>query len=94
MLQRVRFVQCCGRQKDRNARAYNAHHWYGIVGFDHGVGHPLLLLGNEKPHNCLYNNELNELSYCSEWPKVADAGIEATDTIGWCGSYPCTASTV
>src|SRR5712692_5140997 len=48
-----------------------------IVGFDHGVGHPLLLLCNAKAHNCRNNKSLEGLWHYFEWPKVADAVIEA-----------------
>ncbi len=48
-----------------------------FFGFDPGVGHPLLLLGNAKTPNLLDNKEFNGLGHYSEWPKVADAVIEA-----------------
>jgi len=48
-----------------------------IIGFDHGVGHPLLLLCNAKAHNCRNNKSLEWLWHYFEWPKVADAVIEA-----------------
>src|SRR6266849_9980173 len=47
------------------------------MGFDHGVGHPLLLLCNEKAHNCRKNKSLDGLWHYFEWPKVADAVVEA-----------------
>jgi hypothetical protein len=47
-------------------------------GFDHGVGHPLLLLYDAKAPNCRKNNAFKGLGHYSEWPKVADAMIEAT----------------
>ena len=46
-------------------------------GFDHGVGHPLLLLYNAKAPNCRKNKAFNGLGHYSEWPKVADAVIKA-----------------
>jgi hypothetical protein len=48
-----------------------------ILGFDHGVGHPLLLLGDAKAPNCRKNKALKDLAHYAEWPKVADALIEA-----------------
>ena len=47
------------------------------IGFDHGVGHPLLLLGDAKAPNFRKNNAFNDLGHYSEWPKVADAVIKA-----------------
>ncbi len=47
------------------------------AGFDHGVGHPLLLLCDAKAPNCRKNKTSKDLSHYSEWPKVADAVIEA-----------------
>jgi hypothetical protein len=47
------------------------------MGFDHGVGHPLLLLGDAKALNCRKNKAFNDLDHYSEWPKVADAVIKA-----------------
>ena len=48
-----------------------------VYGFDHGVGHPLLLLGDAKAPNFRKNNAFNDLGHYSEWPKVADAVIKA-----------------
>jgi hypothetical protein len=52
----------------------------GEAGFDHGVGHPLLLLGDAKIPNCRKNKVFKDLGHYSEWPKVADAVIEALQT--------------
>jgi len=46
-------------------------------GFDHGVGHPLLLLHDAKAPNCRKNKAFKGLGHYSEWPKVADAVIKA-----------------
>ena len=46
-------------------------------GFDHGVGHLLLLLYNAKAPNCRKNKAFKDLGHYSEWPKVADAVIKA-----------------
>jgi hypothetical protein len=46
-------------------------------GFDHGVGHPHLLLSNAKVPNYQKNKAFKDLSHYSEWPKVADAVIKA-----------------
>src|SRR5712691_9691608 len=46
-------------------------------GFDHGVGHPLLLLCHAKAPNYRKHKAFNDLAYYAEWPKVADAMIEA-----------------
>jgi len=46
-------------------------------GFDHGAGHPLLLLDDAKAPNCQKNNEFKDLGNYSEWPKVAGAVIQA-----------------
>src|SRR5438067_3382584 len=55
------------------------HHLFKttILGFDHGVGHPLLLLYDAKAPNCQKNKAFKELGHYSEWPKVADAVIQA-----------------
>ena len=47
------------------------------MGFDHGVGHPRLLLCNAKAPNYRKNKVLKDLDHYSEWPKVADAVIKA-----------------
>jgi hypothetical protein len=49
-------------------------------GFDHGVGHPLLLLGDAKAPNCQKNKAFKDLGHYAEWPKVADAVIKALRT--------------
>jgi hypothetical protein len=49
-------------------------------GFDHGVGHPLLLLYDAKAPNCQKNKIFKGLGYYSAWPKVADAAIKAVTT--------------
>jgi len=46
-------------------------------GFDHGAGHPLLLLCNAKASNYSKNKAFNDLAHYSEWPKVAGAVIKA-----------------
>ncbi len=46
-------------------------------GFDHGVGHPLLLLHDAKAPSCRKNKAFKGLGHYSEWPKVADAAIKA-----------------
>jgi hypothetical protein len=46
-------------------------------GFDHGVGHPLLLLCHAKAPNYRKKKAFKDLAYYSEWPKVADAVIKA-----------------
>jgi len=48
-----------------------------ISGFDHGIGHPLLLLGDAKAPSCQKNKAFNDLGHYSEWLKVADAVIKA-----------------
>jgi hypothetical protein len=50
---------------------------YGERGFDHGVGHSLLLLGHAKAPNYRKKKAFKDLAYYSEWPKVADAVIKA-----------------
>ncbi len=55
-------------------------------GFDHGVGHPLLLLCGAKVSNYRKNKEFNDLGHYSEWPKVADAVIKALNPMA-CGIY-------
>jgi hypothetical protein len=47
------------------------------LGFDHGVGHPLLLLYDAKAPNYRKNKAFKGLGHYSEWPKVADAAIKA-----------------
>jgi hypothetical protein len=46
-------------------------------GFDHGIGHPLLLLYNPKAPNCRQNKAFKSLGHYAESPKVADAVIKA-----------------
>jgi hypothetical protein len=48
-----------------------------FLGFDHGVGHPPLLLCNTKVPNYRNKKAFKDLGHYSEWPKVADAVIEA-----------------
>ena len=48
------------------------------MGFDHGVGHPLLLLCIAKAPKCLKNKAFDDLDHYSEWPKVADAVIKTS----------------
>jgi hypothetical protein len=50
-------------------------------GFDHGVGHPLLLLYDAKAPNCRKNKAFKGLGHYSEWPKVANAMIKASHPI-------------
>jgi len=52
------------------------------LGFDHGVGHPLLLLCDAKAPKCLKDKAFKDLDYYSEWPKVADAVIKAKNCMG------------
>ena len=49
------------------------------MGFDHGAGHPLLLLCNAKAPNYGKNKAFNDLARYSECPKVAGAVIKAAD---------------
>jgi hypothetical protein len=56
------------------------------LGFDHGVGHPFLLLGDAKAPNFRKNNAFNDLGHYSEWPKVADAVIKAPKSTAECYS--------
>jgi hypothetical protein len=49
----------------------------GRAGFDHGAGHPFLLLCNTKAPNYSKNKAFNDLAHYSEWPKVAGAVIKA-----------------
>ena len=46
-------------------------------GFDHGVGHLLLILCPAKAPNYRNDKALKELDHYSKWLKVADAVIEA-----------------
>src|SRR6266446_5254644 len=48
-----------------------------MLSFDHGVGHPLLLLYDAKAPNCRKNKVFKGLGHYSEWPKVVDAVIKA-----------------
>ena len=47
------------------------------TGFDHGAGHPLLLLDDANAPNYQKNNGFSDLDNYSEWPKVAGAVIQA-----------------
>jgi hypothetical protein len=51
--------------------------WRSFFGFDHGVGHPLLLLCNAKAPNYQQTKVFKHLDNYSEWPQVADAVIKA-----------------
>jgi hypothetical protein len=55
--------------------------WHVGFGFDHGVGHPLLLLCDAKAPKCLKDKAFKDLDYYSEWPKVADAVIKASASL-------------
>jgi hypothetical protein len=48
-----------------------------LSGFDHGVGHPLLLLDDAKAPNYQKNKAFKDLGHYAEWPQVADAVIKA-----------------
>jgi hypothetical protein len=47
------------------------------AGLDQGVGHLVLLLCDAKAPNLRNNKAFKDLDHYSEWPKVADAVIEA-----------------
>ena len=51
------------------------------LGFDHGVGHPLLLLCHAKAPNYRKKKAFKDLAYYAEWPKVADAVIKAENSM-------------
>src|SRR5256885_13393884 len=53
------------------------------MGFDHGVGHPSLLLCHAKAPNYRKSKALNDVGHYSGWPKVADAVIKAPEWICW-----------
>jgi hypothetical protein len=53
-----------------------------ISGFDHGVGHPLLLLYDAKAPNWRKNKVFKGLGQYAEWPKVADTVIKALEPEG------------
>jgi len=69
----------------RAARQGGAAH-EAEAGFDHGVGHPLLLLCDAKASNCWKNKAFEDSCHYSEWPKVAAAVIEARKPVGGLGS--------
>jgi hypothetical protein len=50
---------------------------HGLVGFDHGAGHPLLFLDDAKAPNCQKNKGFKDVGNYSEWPKVGGAVIQA-----------------
>jgi hypothetical protein len=50
---------------------------YRKFGFNHRVGHPLLLLCNAKAPNYWKKKVFKDLAYSAEWPKVVDAVIKA-----------------
>jgi hypothetical protein len=60
-----------------------------VHGFDHGVGHPLLLLRDAKAPPCQKNKAFKDLGHYPEWPKVADAVIEALFTMPESEAKPC-----
>ena len=47
------------------------------MGFDHGVGHPLLLLCDARASKYRKKKAFKDLDHYFEWPKVADAVIKA-----------------
>jgi hypothetical protein len=51
-------------------------------GSDHGAGHPLLLLCDAKARNLRDNKAFRNLDHYFEWPKVAEAVIEAEKSAG------------
>jgi hypothetical protein len=51
-----------------------------LVGFDHGVGHPLLLLYDAKVSNDQKSKAFKGLDHYSGWQKVGEAVIEAKET--------------
>jgi hypothetical protein len=46
------------------------------LGFDHGVGHPLLLLGHVNAPHCQQNKTLKDLGHSAAWPKAAEVVIK------------------
>ena len=66
-------VRIASQTRGRSQTDRDGHTW----GFDHGVGHPLLLLCDAKAPNFRKNKAFKDLSHYAEWPKVADAVIEA-----------------
>jgi hypothetical protein len=68
-------VRIASQTRGRSQTDRDGHTW----GFDHGVGHPLLLLCDAKAPNFRKNKAFKDLSHYAEWPKVADAVIEAVE---------------
>src|SRR5437879_9227969 len=66
-----------GQHTPWHIRSTDSARCHRTFGFDHGVGHPLLLLYDAKAPNCQKNKAFKELGHYSEWPKVADAVIQA-----------------
>src|SRR5712691_13145432 len=84
----------CPNQSFTNARSAPASSKCVAIecfkGFDHGVGHPpLLLLGDAKAPNCRKNKAFNDLGHYSEWPKVADAVIKAIGAVAEQDVFAC-----
>jgi hypothetical protein len=55
----------------------------GLIGLDHGVGHPLLLPCNAKAPNHRKNKAFKFFGHYAEWPKVAGAVIEGSNPIAF-----------
>jgi hypothetical protein len=51
------------------------------IGFDHGVGHPLLLLCHAKAPSYRKKKTCKDLACYSEWLKVADVVIKALQAL-------------
>src|SRR2546428_4969588 len=66
-----------GQHTPWHIRSTDSARCHRTFGFDHGVGHPLLLLYDARAPNCQKNKAFKELGHYSEWPKVADAVIQA-----------------
>ena len=67
----------CGR----NSTTEKSVFFHIVAGLDHGVGHPLLLLCHAKAPNYLKKKGFKDLPDYSKWPKVADAVIEALQSM-------------
>jgi hypothetical protein len=73
----LRAAMSLARLWQQQGKRAEAHELLAPVGFDHGVGHPLLLLYDAKAPHGRKNKAFKSLGHYAESPKVADAVIKA-----------------
>jgi hypothetical protein len=76
-LERARIPLYCNYSASCDKPRHGLRSTSASLGFDHGIGHPLLFLDDAKAPNYQKNNGFNGLGNYSEWPKVAGVVIQA-----------------